>query len=1336
MRDYCRYCDKEVEFAADPKSGERICRICGTPVQAIASMIKSGTNINGFLIEGEIGRGGMGVVYKAKQLTLDRHVAFKVLTDELASDAEFVERFFREARSAATLNHPNIVQVYDAGSAPGGIYYFAMELIEGESLESRIKRDGCLSQETAVEIALKIANAMDYAWSAKSLTHGDIKPENIMLNTSGGVKLADMGLAKTAHEDVGGPDGVMATPLYAPPEIIAGDLRRVDCRADMYSFGATLYHMLSGAPPFPHNDPDKVMKCHLNDTPVPLLERDPDMRQSLSALVDKLLLKNPEERPASWLEVAKQLERIEQVERKVFHNSKSHAAPQAAEDEPRAFGFSTISKLAACLLVLCVGAFFLYKHAAPKRGQENVKPVFFTPAGTPQDKPAKPAPPPPRISINWPTLKREIQTQVLQEALRRTKEYVGRMGQNTPADAKNYLGLLNSKQEEYNRLEQTLKTLVIPQLKLEAAEKFKQDIDKLVLSVRLNDKNPLAVAETLLDARIKELKKSEKDVASQDVAKQKQLEREKLAEARLLQDKRQQSKLAERNNAVDKYYLALADFLESKRTVPELDAAVNTARPYLEQLPDDYAKRLLFLKKTVVADADKMIPLLVKLKQLLVDQPLPFDVKKFPDEAKVSAVDANRIKLAWNIGGAKVGGVLSWKKIGADNMAALLEQRLLTPKGIGYLKADESSVVLSYLLLLNAQQSFTAALGKLPGAGGESAELWKLIAQDMAAASKEKKAIALWERLASLRKDGNTEGLISCLNELRSNYRGSQCYARRAQALDSLYAKLSTADPLLAATELRSRIDEAKGAKARFLACAVFNGRYKRNAALNSDGSITKIGETAKQCLDELVANNPDSLKDNKLPFLFWEDAELGASSAFESKLLASNYMKEDKFAELLGSLRMASALELGQWDEALATMQANGTMKIGGLVKIDRINPKLSNWAAAFIFAQGLLGQRYNLPDQPNFATLGLAELTRKADSDRKRMADCAVLGVDLALRQRNLDAAKEILDSFSYSEAPEDVSLNEARVIFIRLLADIQNKNMPSAKLKEILGKVIGGTKRNFDLMEALNGDMEWLRLAESLLSGGFKLDDNTLFRLKSATPRFRDLSGRIALGALARNILETKSATGMPELVAALDGKAVDAVVSGELWQDSFTMRLAAQLQSGAGLEDFFRGELADGRLAALPSYPNLLTLYFAALRGEGKLRAENASERLRQFLAAAAVASDDERSSGPEAIKSSTPVDVIKDMLARKQPQSAYWLGIAALLANAGNATLAAQIATTVGKECEVHMSQEEKALLKAATAMATKKPAPPASDDKEEEEAPETGVVYGPEFAVP
>ena len=256
-----------------------------------------------------LGRGGMAAVYKARQPSLDRMVAIKVLPRSAGSDATFVARFHREARGAAAISHPNIIEIHDVGESLG-YHYLAMELVERGSLWNVLRREGRLAADRALDVMKQAVEALVAAHAA-GIVHRDIKPSNILFTATGRVKVADFGLAKRTGADVsvtqaGQPLG---TPLYIPPEVARGAAG--DARSDLYSLGATFYHVLAGRPPFEGDTPAEVMLKHCEAQPPPLGQLAPDAPAALCRTIHRLLRKNPGERYESADKLLEALERVE-----------------------------------------------------------------------------------------------------------------------------------------------------------------------------------------------------------------------------------------------------------------------------------------------------------------------------------------------------------------------------------------------------------------------------------------------------------------------------------------------------------------------------------------------------------------------------------------------------------------------------------------------------------------------------------------------------------------------------------------------------------------------------------------------------------------------------------------------------------------------------------------------------------------------------------------------------------------------------------------------------------------------------------------------------------------
>jgi eukaryotic-like serine/threonine-protein kinase len=252
-----------------------------------------------FVVEGEIGRGGNGIVYKARDVRLKRTVAVKLLPPELAYRAEIRTRFLQEAQTAAQLSHPNIVPIYTVDERDG-LVYFVMGFVDGESLGGRLRAHGPIAAPESKRILREVGEALSYA-HARGVIHRDIKPDNILLDLDGRAMVTDFGIARAIDESTGGGTRLTATgmaigtPAYMSPEQCAGD-RTIDGRSDLYSLGVVGYQMLSGLPPFTGSSTPALLIKQISEAPVPLRERRPDVPEPLARIIMALLAKAPNDR--------------------------------------------------------------------------------------------------------------------------------------------------------------------------------------------------------------------------------------------------------------------------------------------------------------------------------------------------------------------------------------------------------------------------------------------------------------------------------------------------------------------------------------------------------------------------------------------------------------------------------------------------------------------------------------------------------------------------------------------------------------------------------------------------------------------------------------------------------------------------------------------------------------------------------------------------------------------------------------------------------------------------------------------------------------------------------
>ena len=274
------------------------------------SMYRPAQQIPGFQILSKLGQGAMAVVFKAKQLSLDRIVAIKVLPKRLSENQEFVERFYREGRAAARLNHPFIVQAFDVGEA-SGYHYFVMEYIDGKTVYDLVGDGRFVKEAEALRLAIQTAKALEHA-HAQGFIHRDVKPKNIMITKGGDVKLADMGLARevddfeTATAEAGKAYG---TPYYISPEQIRGEIH-IDFRADIYALGATFYHMVTGKVPFDGTTPSAVMHKHLKEPLIPPDHLNHSLSSGVGEIIEVMMAKSADDRYHAVSELIADLEAV------------------------------------------------------------------------------------------------------------------------------------------------------------------------------------------------------------------------------------------------------------------------------------------------------------------------------------------------------------------------------------------------------------------------------------------------------------------------------------------------------------------------------------------------------------------------------------------------------------------------------------------------------------------------------------------------------------------------------------------------------------------------------------------------------------------------------------------------------------------------------------------------------------------------------------------------------------------------------------------------------------------------------------------------------------------
>ncbi|MFT5124688.1 MAG: serine/threonine protein kinase [Verrucomicrobiales bacterium] len=293
-------------------AGEKIeCPECAMGIRVPSNEIAPGVVIGGFEIKELIGKGGMGEVYLAQQLSMGRDIALKILPAGLTRDKSLVNRFLQEVRNSAQLNHPNIVTAYEAGE-DDGIYYMAMAFVKGDTLDHLLQTNGFMQEAEALKLIRTVAVALQSAWNDQQMIHRDIKPENIMIDHKGTPMVLDMGLSKSIHDQASlstSPDTIMGSPNFMSPEQTQ-DSVNVDFRTDMYSLGTTLYNVLTGQVPFHGNSYIETLKKQATGQLKDPRNHNPDIGENCLLFMERLLAKAPEDRFDSWDELISALDQV------------------------------------------------------------------------------------------------------------------------------------------------------------------------------------------------------------------------------------------------------------------------------------------------------------------------------------------------------------------------------------------------------------------------------------------------------------------------------------------------------------------------------------------------------------------------------------------------------------------------------------------------------------------------------------------------------------------------------------------------------------------------------------------------------------------------------------------------------------------------------------------------------------------------------------------------------------------------------------------------------------------------------------------------------------------
>ena len=313
------------------------CPQCGTPIDMMGVVpvsdvscpscehqFKARARFNNFQVTNLLGQGGMGSVYRATDVNLQREVALKALKVDVSTDSKECEKLEIEARTTAAINHPHVVKVYDFGQAHGQ-FYIAMEMIAGGSLDDLIQEQSAVSEVVTLEVGIQIALGLEAALE-RGLIHRDLKPANILFTEPGSAKLVDFGLAMVMSEAAVSNGEIWGTPYYIAPEKL--DEKPEDFRSDIYSLGGTLFHALAGRPPYEDKTASLVALKQLKSRPVSIQSFAPHVSNETAYVINRMMAKDPEKRYASYAELLEHLRYALEKAREM------EASPNARKERP------------------------------------------------------------------------------------------------------------------------------------------------------------------------------------------------------------------------------------------------------------------------------------------------------------------------------------------------------------------------------------------------------------------------------------------------------------------------------------------------------------------------------------------------------------------------------------------------------------------------------------------------------------------------------------------------------------------------------------------------------------------------------------------------------------------------------------------------------------------------------------------------------------------------------------------------------------------------------------------------------------------------------------------
>ena len=1254
MQHFCEKCGRYTETVTGEVGG-KFCSVCGS--FSVGGRIAPETVIGGFKIILELGRGSNGIVYLARQLSLERDVALKILSDERSRDETFVDDFFREARAAAALNHPAIVQGYDAGLTEDGIYFFAMELIDGETVETKIEREGALDFNETVNIALRIAEALQYAWDRQKLTHGDIKPANIIINRHGEAKLADLGLAKSAYEE--NSSEIMATPMYAPPELIRGDVNRVNVKSDIYSFGITLYHMIAGEPPFNENDPDKVMEMHLNSEHEPLVEifKTSGFPKEFSDFIDRLIAKDPAKRPESWNEIVDYLKTAAKL--KYGHGK------QYLDKQSRWSGILG-NKLVVASLVLSLTVFIAAGAAGVWWFINSKKKESAKSASTVKVSKDPVAERKKKVEEVWNAVRSGLKYMRCNDAVESIKHFVaeyspeGAMLQDADSLIKEY---------QQQAVIQAEKKAAQEAAKAAAAQEIK-DLDAAVSADKVKSYDAQAMFETaclLQDFLNKfktggfpegsvtaELEKRYTDMLAGFTGSTDEL-RAAARKKRLVLISTAMKNYAENNkkniaenerkfNALkeyDEYFAGLNEYMELSADKQNAVFFKKVADANVRNVVQILRPRLKFISENL-PDENSPIPVFMNKSERFAGREIPWTVDEAGKKYSFSSIDNASIHLINKLSdGAFERKKLLLQKLTNPQISMLIENWIA--KSDVKISAEEFGRLVNWL---NSVKDY-AVLDKLldrSSLPGINVALWKNCVKDFKNAAMENQAVETVSKITEMMHKNEKQAALNAISAFFKKFHNTETASRYREYFEEYIENTARFNPEFQINVVVDRFERAvkagMTAEAMNIACVMvprlaylkcFNAEQRQMLIECRAGSVN------------LFCKGAAKLPDNLPP---WQ----ASAGTFWQWYQQSGSGYSGVTNEILG---LCAFMDIADWTNV---RQALFKKKI----EPDSIleGADAGNLAAPLLYFLNVAVNRYN----EDALEAKISEAYERLLKNKVK-PDAATINTGWAMRSALLSRNPRAFLYGSDLALQNGHGQEDFRDVLLYLQSVLQKEDATAGNFSMLVARY-----NNLYKNSAVGNDLLWINAADKIVSNAGDAGVAVL-ALAGKKCVFPQLTAVLLCDAAARSLFLDRNID-IKTVLQVIEPVIGDNMIYGELWYKAALLRIVA---SGTvfEMEKSASKLLNDYRICTVPYYAKLLDTMTVAALLNGSLNSRDANAIMRRFMDLSPLFSPVERKV-PGCLASPSPGKFfIQNIDQNKADESSFWLGFVAAAAEISN-----------------------------------------------------------------